>query len=213
MQSEIEERALAALDAQALARDASALVRVPSVTGDERAALELLAGLAAAAGLEADLHRHDLAALRAHPDHPGEEAPRSELWGLTATLAGAGPRRLCLNGHVDVVGPGTVSWRLGPWSGALEDGRVHGRGAVDMKGAVVAALHALIALRAAGAAVPEVVLQAVSSEEDGGLGTFAALERDAAFDAALLPEPTALTVVCGPAGAPPPNGRRPPPRP
>src|SRR3954465_15198086 len=134
MQSEIEARALAALDAQALARDAAALVRVPSVTGDERAARGLLAERAAAAGLDAELHRHGLAALRAHPGHPGEEAPRSELWGLTATLAGAGRRRLCLNGHVDVVGPGTVPWRLGAWSGALEDGRVHGRGALDMKG-------------------------------------------------------------------------------
>src|SRR3954451_19869145 len=201
MDGEIEARALGALDAQALARDTGALVRVPSVTGDELAALERLAELASAAGLEADLHRHDLAALRANPGHPGEEAPRSELWGLTATLAGAGRRRLCLNGHVDVVGPGTVPWRLGAWSGALEDGRVHGRGALDMKGAVVAALHALTALRAAGASVPEVVLQAVASEEDGGLGTFAALERDDAFDAALLPEPTSLRVVCAQAGA------------
>ena len=52
-----------------------------------------------------------------------------------------------------------------------------------MKGAVAAALHALAALRAA-APTAEVVLQAVASEEDGGLGTFAALERDADFAAA-----------------------------
>jgi acetylornithine deacetylase len=203
MRVDTEARALEALDPGALARDAGALVRVPSVTGDERAALERLAELAAAAGVPAELHRHDLAALRAHPDHPGEEAPRDELWGLTATLPGDAGVRVCLNGHVDVVGPGTVPWRLGPWSGALEGGRVHGRGALDMKAAVVAALHALRAVRAAGdpAATPEVVLQAVSSEEDGGLGTFAALERDAAFDVALLPEPTALTVVCAQAGA------------
>jgi len=203
MRADTEARALEALDPDALARDAAALVQVPSVTGDERAALERLAELAAAAGLPAELHRHDLAALRAHPGHPGEEAPRDDLWGLTATLAGGADVRVCLNGHVDVVGPGTVPWRFGPWSGALEGGRLHGRGALDMKGAVVAALHALRALRAAGdpAATPEVVLQAVSSEEDGGLGTFAALERDAAFDVALLPEPTALTVVCAQAGA------------
>jgi acetylornithine deacetylase len=203
MRTGSEDRALAALDPDALARDAAALVQVPSVTGDERAALERLAELAAAAGLPAELHRHDLAALRAHPGHPGEEARREELWGLTATLAGDAPLRICLNGHVDVVGPGTVPWRLGPWSGALEDGRLHGRGALDMKAAVVAALHALAAVRAAGdpASTPELVLQAVASEEDGGLGTFAALERDAAFDAALLPEPTALTVVCAQAGA------------
>src|SRR3954454_13099007 len=194
-----EARALAALDPEALARDAAALVQVPSVTGDERAALERFAGLADAAGLVAELHPYDLAALRAHPDHPGEEAAREALWGATATLEGDGAR-LCLNGHVDVVGPGTAPWRLGPWSGALEGGRLHGRGALDMKGAVVAALHAQLALREAGGG-PEVVLQAVSSEEDGGLGTFAALERDAAFDAALLPEPSALRVVCAQAGA------------
>jgi acetylornithine deacetylase len=66
---------------------------------------------------------------------------------------------------------------------------------------VVAALHALAAVRSAGAAAPTVVLQVVSSEEDGGLGTFAALERDGAFDAALLPEPTGFSVVCAQAGA------------
>jgi acetylornithine deacetylase len=160
--------------------------------------LEALAELAAGYGLQADLRRHDLAALRAHPAHPGEEAPRDELWGLDITLPG-GPRRVCVNGHVDVVGPGTLPWRHGPWAGASEDGRLYGRGAVDMKGAVVAALHALAALR--GADTPTVVLQCVASEEDGGLGTFAALERDAAFDAALIPEPTGFDVVCAQAGA------------
>ena len=196
-----EAAALAALDPAALAADAAALLRVPSVTGHERLALETLAGLAAARGLAVDLHRHDLAALRAHPAHPGEEAPRDELWGLEATLDGGAPGRLCLNGHVDVVGPGTAPWRHGPWSGALEDGRLHGRGAVDMKGAVVAALHALAAVRTVAEAAPAVVLQCVASEEDGGLGTFAALQRDGAFDAALIPEPTGFRVVCAQAGA------------
>ena len=69
-----------------------------------------------------------------------------------------------------------------------------------MKGGVVAALHALAALRRR-ASHPEVVLLAVASEEDGGLGAFAALERDAAFDACLIPEPTAFEVVCAQAGA------------
>jgi len=193
--------ALAALDPGALARDAAAILRVPSVTGDERPVLEALAELAAARGLATDLHAHDLAALRAHVDHPGEEAERDELWGLTATLAGGTRRRVCLNGHVDVVGPGTAPWRHGPWSGVVEDGRLYGRGAVDMKAAVVAALHALAAASTVAEAVPEVVLQCVASEEDGGLGTFAELERDAAFDAALIPEPTGFDVVCAQAGA------------
>jgi acetylornithine deacetylase len=193
--------ALNALDTEGLARDAAALVRVPSITGDERAALELLGDRARAVGLDADLHEHDLAALRAHPGHPGEEAPRTSLWGLTVTLPGSLPGRIALNGHVDVVGPGTEEWEHGPWSGVALNGRLHGRGSADMKGAVVAAMHALAAIRASGADSPSVVLQAVSSEEDGGLGTFAELERDGAFDAALLPEPTGFAVVCAQAGA------------
>jgi acetylornithine deacetylase len=187
--------ALAGLDPDALIGDAAALLRIPSVTGDERAALTALAELATSYGLAADLHRHDLAALRAHPDHPGEEAARDELWGLTITRPGTRPGRVALNGHVDVVGLGTEPWRHDP--GTVADGRLYGRGSVDMKGAVVAMVHALAALKNA----PEVVLQCVASEEDGGLGTFAALERDAAFDAALIPEPTGFDVVCAQAGA------------
>ena len=95
---------------------------------------------------------------------------------------------------------GSAPWRHGPWSGRVEDGWVHRRGALDMKGGVVAALHALAALRDGGEH-PAVVLQAVASEEDGGLGTFAALERDDAFDACLIAEPTAFEVVCAQAGA------------
>ena len=41
-----------------------------------------LAHRAAELGLEAELVEHDLAALRAHPGHPGEEAPRTELLTL-----------------------------------------------------------------------------------------------------------------------------------
>ncbi len=178
-----------------IAADLAAVVQVPSVTGDERAVLERFAALAEDAGLEADLHRHDLAALRAHPGHPGEEAPREELWGLSVTRPG-GPGRICICAHVDVVPPGTEPWRHGPWSGAIEDGCLHGRGSVDMKGGAIAALHAMRA-----GAGPEVVLQLVASEEDGGLGAFAALERDAAFDACLIPEPTGFVVVCAQAGS------------
>ena len=187
------------IDAAAIARDTAALVQVPSLTGDERAALERLAELAEALGLSAELHEYDLAALRAHPDHPGEEAARDELLGLAVTVPGTRAGRIAVCGHVDVVTEGTEPWRHGPWSGRIEDGHVHGRGALDMKGGVIAALHALAELGEGER--PEVVLLAVASEEDGGLGAFAALERDAAFDACLIPEPTNFEVVCAQAGA------------
>jgi acetylornithine deacetylase len=158
--------------------------------------MEAFAALAGRLGLEARLVEHDLEALRTAPGHPGEEAPRTELVGVEVVRPRAGARRLALCGHLDVVDPGEEPWDA--WSGRVADGRIHGRGSVDMKGAVVAALHALAAVPAPPC---DVALLAVASEEDGGLGAFAALERDAAWDACLIPEPTAWGVACAQAGA------------
>jgi acetylornithine deacetylase len=189
----------------AVAATAAELVRVPSVTGDERAVMVRCAELAEELGLDAEVVEHDLHALRAHPGYPGEETDRTELYGVVVTArrangAPAPARRLALCGHVDVVGVGSEPWAHGdPFSGAIDGGFVHGRGSADMKGGVAAALHALAA--AGAEAGVEVVLQVVASEEDGGLGAFAALQRDAAFDACVIPEPTGFDVVCAQAGA------------
>ena len=197
------EDALAAIDPAALAADLSALVKVPSLTGDERGAAETFVEIAERLGLEAQVVEHELPALRAHDGHPGEEAPRTELVGAEAVVPSAdgGPLRVCLNGHYDVVSPGDQPWPRDPFSGEIADGFVHGRGSVDMKGGLVAALHAAAAVARTGGAEPEIVGQGGPSEEDGGLGTFAALERDASFDACLIPEPTAFGIASSQAGA------------
>jgi acetylornithine deacetylase len=200
---DVEARVLAALDPAAIAADVARLVREPSVTGAERGAVEALAQIAQDRGLHARVQAHDLERLRRAPGYPGEEAPREELVGALVELHGSGAGgRLCLNGHLDVVAPGSEPWARDPFGGAIADGHVHGCGALDMKAGVVAALHAMAAVRAAaGGARADVVLQAVASEEDGGLGTFAALEADDRFDACLIPEPTGFDVVVAQGGA------------
>ncbi|TXI60691.1 MAG: M20/M25/M40 family metallo-hydrolase, partial [Mycolicibacterium mageritense] len=52
-----------------------------------------------------------------------------------ARLAGADPQRgaLMIHGHLDVVPAEPADWSVHPFSGAIEDGYVWGRGAVDMK--------------------------------------------------------------------------------
>lgn len=201
---DIEDTVLRLLDVERIFADLSSIVRVPSITGKERNAVQRLGEMAESYGLETTIQEHDLEALRRRPDYPGEEAPRSELVGLNAVLSGgssAAPR-ICLNGHVDVVGTGTVLWDRDPWSGAVEDGFVHGRGSADMKGGVIAALHAIAVVRSAVGETPgDIVLQVVSSEEDGGAGTFAALEHDSDFAACIIPEPTSFRVCCAQAGA------------
>lgn len=207
---ERERVALAALDGEAIAADLAVLVRAESMTGRERPAVDALAAIATARGLPAMVIEHDLDRVRAAPGYPGEEAAREELVGLEVRLPSSGspgegrPARLCLNGHLDVVGPGAEPWHHPPFAAEREGDRLYGRGAVDMKGGVIAALHAMAAVAGAGARrsnAPEVVLQAVSSEEDGGLGTFAALERDDRFDACLIPEPSSFDVVVAHGGS------------
>jgi acetylornithine deacetylase len=200
----VEDAVLRALHPDKIAADLANIVQVRSTTGNERHVLERLGEMAEGYGLASTVHEHDLVALRQHPQYPGEEAPRDELVGLSVVLEGSSrdAPRICLNGHVDVVNPGTVPWNHDPFGGTVEGGFVYGRGSADMKGGVIAALHAIAAVKSAvGQAPGDIVLQAVSSEEDGGAGTFAALEHDARFDACIIPEPTGFKLVCAHAGA------------
>lgn len=108
--SQVEDAVLEALDEEKIADDLSRVVRVPSVTGQEREAVERLGDLTESYGLEPVVREYDLEPLRGHPDYPGEEAPRSELVGLTAVLVGGSSEapRVCLNGHIDVVSASDV---------------------------------------------------------------------------------------------------------
>ena len=99
-----------------------------------------------------------------------------------------GGRSLLLNGRLDTVGAGGMD---GPLEPRIENGRLHGRGAYDMKGAVAAILVA--AARAAGLR-GDVIVTAVADEELASVGTVAALERVRA-DAAIVVEPTELQLA------------------
>jgi acetylornithine deacetylase len=184
-----------------LVADLQELVRVPSVSGseEEHGIQHLLADRFAGLGLEVDLWEAPLADLEASPDFPGMEVERSRAWGLVGALRGRadGPS-LMLNAHVDVVPTGDLErWPSGdPFDGRLEDGAVHGRGACDMKGGLVAAVWAARALREVGVPLAgDVAVAAVQGEEDGGMGTFALLERGWRTDACVIPEPTGLDIA------------------
>jgi acetylornithine deacetylase len=132
------------------------------------------------------------------------EVDRREAWGLVGRLAGSGDGpTLMLNGHVDVVPTGDgAAWALPPFGAVRRDGRLYGRGACDMKGGLIAAIGAVDALRSAGVRLRgDVVVAAVQGEEDGGLGTFALLQRGWRADACVIAEPTDLAVIPANSGA------------
>ncbi len=102
---------------------------------------------------------------------------------LIARLPGSqGRPRLLLMGHTDVVPvENPAVWRYPPFSGAIADGRVWGRGAADMKDTVAAEIMALIFLRRAGVTLAgDLILAAAADEETGGAFGFGWLAEHAA---------------------------------
>lgn len=191
----------------AMLRLLSDMVRAPSVSGSEEEN-QSQADLSRAfdrLGLETDHWQVPLEQTLADPTFPGWEVPRSEAWGLVGRSPGRGDGpSLMLNGHIDVVPPGPPeAWRTrDPWSGRVVDGNLHGRGACDMKGGLVSAVWAVAALRASGVPLRgDVLIASVQGEEDGGLGSFATLQRGWRADACVIPEPTSLDIVPANAGA------------
>lgn len=199
---------LAAVDALtgSMLDELTAAVRVPSVSGTdaENEAQAWLAGRWAAHGYDVDHWAIDLPSLTAHPDFPGMEVDRSEAWGLVGRVPGAGDgASLMLNGHIDVVPTGDASqWHDHPFAGSLREGWLYGRGACDMKGGLIASWWAAAALQAAGVRLRgDLVLASVQGEEDGGLGTFALLQRGWRADACVIAEPTELDIIPANSGA------------
>jgi acetylornithine deacetylase/succinyl-diaminopimelate desuccinylase-like protein len=88
-----------------------------------------------------------------------------------ARLAGADPSRgaLLIHGHLDVVPAEAADWSVHPFSGAVTDGYVWGRGAVDMKNMVGMMIAVARHLARAGIVPPrDLVFAFVADEEAGG---------------------------------------------
>jgi len=82
---------------------------------------------------------------------------------------GGGEPVLEINGHYDVVPPGD-GWTRDPFKPVVENGRLYGRGAVDMKGGLAAAALAMKALAEAGIELRgSLEILAVPDEEIGGV--------------------------------------------
>jgi succinyl-diaminopimelate desuccinylase len=143
-------------DHDELVRFLSAFVAIPSPNppGDTRDAAQFLADRLRSEGVPIEI--------RSAKDH---------LPNVVGVFDGARlGRHLVLNGHIDVfpVGP-AEPWSRDPWSGAVEDGRVHGRGVVDMKCGTAASVWSYIYLhRLRDRLAGRLALTCVSDEETGG---------------------------------------------
>src|SRR5712692_7930673 len=185
-----EARLVAAVDARAdeLVELLRALVRAPSINppGDTRAAAAVAAAYLERSG--------------AAPRVKGESVERPSV----LAEIGHGEPRLVFLSHLDTVPLGSAAaWSVEPLGGAVQDGRVWGRGAADAKGSAAAML---VALRVLGDIAPglrgRATVALVADEETGGAGARHLLDQgELTADAVVVGETTDNQVAIAEKGA------------
>lgn len=191
LRAAVADRVLDAVDAAApeIVAFASELIRVPTVNppGAHYADCAQLIGRT----LEACGFTVDWLPAEGCAEHT-PEYPRINVVGLRR---GRSERpAVHLNGHYDVV-PAGAGWTRDPFGGVVEDGRIYGRGACDMKSGIAAAIYAAEAIRRAGIALEgSIEISGTPDEESGGFAGTAWLAArgrlsSARLDHVIIPEP------------------------
>ncbi|MEF3366415.1 succinyl-diaminopimelate desuccinylase [Methylocystis sp. 9N] len=159
------------------------LIRRRSVTPEDAGALDVVEEALKAAGFET--HRLTFS-------EPGTP----DVDNLFATI-GAGRPHLAFAGHTDVVPPGDLSrWRFDPFAAEIADGRLYGRGASDMKGAIGAFIDAALSYVEKHRAPKGKLSFLITGDEEGPSinGTVKLLRwaqaRGETFDHCVVGEPT-----------------------
>lgn len=160
------------IDRERLTKIVCDLVSIPSVTGNERAIMEFVAGMLEGAGIDFTVTAKD-------PARPN----------VVASVGNGNGPTIAMNGHLDTVPVSDEHrWHTNPLEGVLtEDGKmIFGRGASDMKGAVGVMLYTMLALKDANLN-GTLQVHVVSDEERGAeYGTRHLLSE---IEAGRLPRP------------------------
>ncbi len=155
---------------------ASRLVRAPSVSGSEGPAAQVL-----------------LAAMR---EAGFDDVYLDEVGNAIGIIDGGPGPTVLLTGHIDTVSPGdSAEWEHPPLGGDVVDGRLWGRGSVDMKSAVACMVQAAAEAKQVGFEGRLIVAGAVL-EETNGFGSMQ-LARTLDYDVAVLGEPSKLQLKLG----------------
>tara|TARA_Y100000588_G_scaffold315661_1_gene343878 strand:+ start:2561 stop:3733 length:1173 start_codon:yes stop_codon:yes gene_type:complete len=160
------------------------LIRCPSVTPNEGGALDELQKVLEEIGF------HCIRLVFSQSGTP-------DVDNLYAKLGDTGPN-FCFAGHSDVVPAGDFDqWNEDPFSGAILDGKLFGRGAADMKSAIASFISGVQQYRSQlESALPGTISLLITGDEEGPAinGTVKVLEwlstRGEVIDACIVGEPT-----------------------
>ncbi|CDO46081.1 succinyl-diaminopimelate desuccinylase [Bartonella henselae] len=164
-----------------------ALIRCPSVTPHEAGALSTLEQFLTMMGF--------------HVERPiFADKNTEDVENLYAKMGKEGPH-LMFAGHTDVVPPGDLeNWKYPPFEGVIDQGKLYGRGAVDMKGGIACFVAALARVLEKRTIKGRVSLLITGDEEGPALnGTVKLLkwaeQKGEKWTAALVGEPTSVKTV------------------
>jgi len=159
------------------------LIDIPSVTGHEGLIKDHLAGAFSDMGLDVSLQHVD-----------------TDRYNVIGRL-GEGPIRLMLCTHMDVIPELDNSlWHSPPFKATVKDDRIYGRGAVDAKGPLAAAMEAMLRLKRQGFKC-SVALAVVVEEETGRSVGARKLMEEYSPEHGIIMEPTGLRVSTAHKGA------------
>jgi len=178
------------------------LVRIRSYSGEAEEIQLFLRDLLSGLKMETSLIKVEPTRLEQYKGFSFDGFPYDNRYSLLAVRRGSSAakgqegRSLMLNGHIDVVPPGDLeSWNDDPLSGKYEQGRVYGRGALDMKGGLAAGITALKLLLDLGYHNRgDLLISSVCGEETGGCGAFALVESGVKAGGCIILEPTQLKI-------------------
>lgn len=175
------------------------LVRIPSITGNEAEAQEFIRRQYEGLDLDVHVFQAELAKVKDHPVYIERDMPFEGRPNIIGIQKGSLDKKsIILNGHIDVVSPEPVDqWKHDPWGGEIDDNRLYGRGAMDMKSGLIANMFALKALRTIGHETGgTVMLQSVVGEETGGHpGALACFIEGYTADGMIVSEPSPFVCV------------------
>ena len=174
------------------------LISYPSVTGEEKDIQAFISHwLKDHLEVAVDVWEPNLEELKRHPGYVPVERDYRDRPNVVGVYKGQGSgRSLLFNGHVDVIPSGPEeAWQSNPWAGTVNDGKIFGRGASDMKAGLAAYTMGIYAILGSGVKLRgDVILEYTVDEELSGNGTLAAITRGYAADAGISGETSSMNV-------------------
>ena len=122
---------------------------------------------------------------------------------VIAKIEGEEERNITLCGHVDTVRAQEEDWTKPAFEGLIENKKMYGRGASDMKGGVAAILYASVLLKRRGIIPKKTVQLALTADEEWGYRGPKDLVESGYFDQTdflIITEPSNLQVSTGEKG-------------